>query len=281
MRIMDKNLHKMKKILLSFFVGVIAALNIASVDVEAEAPTTHVVMKYDSQNRVTGRFVYNNKGYLYESRLYNPSTKKLTALRYFYKNTGRMNSKRTYNAKGKLTRFDSWYNVSSRSQSLGRKARSVIYDSKGKIDREIAYTKSGRAKSVGKFIEPIKRGLSKITSRFGGRRRHTGLDMSLGRKGGQPIYAANSGKVVKVVKHSNRGYGHYVIIDHGNGVKSLYGHMKKVSVRKGQNIWKNQKIGTIGRTGIATGYHVHFEYRKKNKKKNPKKYLKKAIYYKR
>lgn len=282
---MSKYVNLVKKSLLVFFISLVSILNIGSVGVDAitaQAEETHTETKYDSQNRVTGKFVYNDKGYLYESRLYNPNTKKLTALRYFYKNTGRMSSRRLYNTAGKIKSFDAWYNVKSRAQSLGRKSHTIIYDKNGKkIYKEIAYTSSGKVKAVGSYIEPIKKGRSKITSGFGGARRHTGLDMSLGRRGGQPIYAANAGRVVKAVKHSNRGYGHYVVIDHGNGIKTLYGHMKKVKVHKGQKVWKNQKIGTIGRTGIATGYHVHFEYRKKNKARNPKKYMRRATYFQR
>jgi murein DD-endopeptidase MepM/ murein hydrolase activator NlpD len=297
MQKMNKNLQKMdknllKKILIVLFIGVGLLLNIDNINNEnnmykttaVESPGTHTVMKYDSRNRVTGKFIYNNKGYLYESRIYNPDTKKLKALRYFYRDTGRINSARIFNSQGKVTRLNTWYNVKSRKEQVGKKAHSIIYDCKHKkIAKEIAYAPNGKVKPVGRFIEPIKNGKRSVSSGFGGARQHTGLDLAYNSGGStfnKPIYASNSGRVVEVDKTSNVGYGHHVIIDHGNGIRTLYGHMNKVNVHEGQIVWKNEKIGTIGSTGNSTGPHVHFEYRKKiNQFLNPIKYIRRAVYY--
>lgn len=79
---------------------------------------------------------------------------------------------------------------------------------------------------------------------------------------GTPIYASAAGTViVSKVGGWNGGYGNYVVIDHGNGTQTLYSHMSSDSVSIGQSVSRGQKIGTVGKTGEATGYHLHFEVR--------------------
>lgn len=79
---------------------------------------------------------------------------------------------------------------------------------------------------------------------------------------GTPIYAAAGGTViVSKVGGYNGGYGNYVVIDHGNGTQTLYAHMSTDSVSIGEAVSKGERIGTVGITGEATGYHLHFEVR--------------------
>jgi len=79
---------------------------------------------------------------------------------------------------------------------------------------------------------------------------------------GSPIYAAAGGTViVSRVGGWNGGYGNYVVIDHGNGVQTLYAHMTTDAVSVGETVTRGQSIGTVGNTGQATGYHLHFEVR--------------------
>lgn len=281
---MDKK--HMDKVLLSFAIGLIGILGISKVAVEATSDTpegSYTVTKYNIENDETSKFMYNKEGKLYESKVYYPGSKKVKTLKYFYQNTGKLNSLRTYDKNGKVNRFDSWYNVNNHKEKIGEKAHSIVYDKKQhKIAKEIAFTEKGKVKAVGKFIEPIKRGKLSITSGFGSGRAHTGIDMAYSGGGntyGKPIYASNAGKVVTVEKHSNAGYGHYVVIDHGNGIRTLYGHMSKVNVHVGQIVWKNQKIGAIGTTGMSTGPHIHFEYRKHNIPINGINLIKRAIFY--
>ena len=95
---------------------------------------------------------------------------------------------------------------------------------------------------------------------------HTGMDFSA--KKGTPIYATGDGEILEAVKRAN-GYGNHVIIDHGYGYKTLYGHMRKYIVKKGQKVKRGEIIGYVGSTGTSTGPHLHYEVHKNGKKINP------------
>ena len=92
-----------------------------------------------------------------------------------------------------------------------------------------------------------------------------------------PIWAAADGVVVKASSGTwGGGYGNHVIIDHGNGLQTLYGHMEYLSVSVGDHVTQGQVIGKMGRTGNVrgrTGIHVHFEVRLNGVKKNPSAYF--------
>lgn len=98
------------------------------------------------------------------------------------------------------------------------------------------------------------------------RKMHTGNDFTA--RTGTPIYATGDG-VVKVVETKYRGYGKKVIIDHGFGYQTLYAHMSKFSVKKGQKIKRGEIIGYVGNTGSSTAPHLHYEVIYKGKKVNP------------
>jgi murein DD-endopeptidase MepM/ murein hydrolase activator NlpD len=78
---------------------------------------------------------------------------------------------------------------------------------------------------------------------------------------GKPVVAAASGTVVTAVVGSKKSYGQYVVIDHGNGESSLYGHLDSVLVAVGQAVQAGTQLGTVGETGNASGPHLHFEER--------------------
>ena len=83
-----------------------------------------------------------------------------------------------------------------------------------------------------------------------------------------PVVAADAGKVVLMEKQ-RFGYGWHVILDHGNGYQTLYGHMSDIYVSVGQNVSKGSVIGKMGSTGRSTGPHLHFEIRKNGALLNP------------
>ena len=101
---------------------------------------------------------------------------------------------------------------------------------------------------------------TKITSKFGPRRRrmHNGLDVKV--YIGDTIRAAFSGKV-RMVKYERRGYGQYVVIRHENGLETIYGHLSKQLVKEDQYVEAGEVIGLGGNTGRSTGSHLHFETR--------------------
>lgn len=108
----------------------------------------------------------------------------------------------------------------------------------------------------GHFIWPVPNS-RKISSQFGyrGREFHPAIDIPA--PIGTPIVAADAGTVV----HASRdgGYGLFIIIDHGNGVRTSYGHCSKILVSVGQKVYQGQQIGNVGSTGRSTGAHCHFE----------------------
>lgn len=89
---------------------------------------------------------------------------------------------------------------------------------------------------------------------------------------GTPIVASDSG-FVAVVRYSNVSYGNTVIIDHGNGFQTLYSHFSVIYVEVGQSVAKGEVLGLCGRTGKATGPHLHFEIIKDGIRRNPLAYL--------
>ncbi len=95
---------------------------------------------------------------------------------------------------------------------------------------------------------------------------HTGIDFTA--PTGTLIQATGNGKVVKVL-HKRTGYGTHVVIDHGFGYQTLYGHMSSVSVKVGQKVVRGQNIGKVGNTGTSTAPHLHYEVHHLGKKVNP------------
>lgn len=86
-------------------------------------------------------------------------------------------------------------------------------------------------------------------------RPHTGTDIGAGM--GAPVWASQGGTVI--LAEYNGGYGNCVILDHGNGIKTLYGHMSSIMVGQGQSVSQGTQIGRVGSTGNSTGPHLHFE----------------------
>lgn len=112
-----------------------------------------------------------------------------------------------------------------------------------------------------------------ITSRFGLRSRdnHKGLDIASSY--GSTIYAAAAGTVTTSEYGYNGGYGNYVIISHGNGVQTLYGHCSSLIVSEGEYVEQGQAIARVGSTGESTGNHLHFEVRVSGVAQDPQNYV--------
>jgi murein DD-endopeptidase MepM/ murein hydrolase activator NlpD len=118
------------------------------------------------------------------------------------------------------------------------------------------------AYSTGSFVFPVA-SYSYISSRFGQRvhpitgvlKNHNGMDIASNM--GTSVYAADGGKVVLAEWYG--GYGNCIMIDHGNGYKTLYGHLSYIGVKSGQAVNQGDVIGQVGSTGNSTGPHLHFE----------------------
>lgn len=115
----------------------------------------------------------------------------------------------------------------------------------------------------------------KLSSRFGprGRRYHFGIDIPAPK--GTPIKAAADGLVLVSANNMKgySGYGRIVIIEHGNGIRTLYAHNSKNIAKSGACIRAGEIIAEVGSTGRSTGNHLHFEVRQNGKAVNPLNYL--------
>ncbi len=124
-------------------------------------------------------------------------------------------------------------------------------------------------------IQPVSnRRLTRIASGFGTRidpvykvpKMHAGLDFTAPQ--GTPIYATANGRI-KTADYNSGGYGNHVVIDHGYGYETLYGHMVRIKARRGQSVKRGEIIGYVGSTGKSTGPHCHYEVHKNGRKLNP------------
>ena len=98
---------------------------------------------------------------------------------------------------------------------------------------------------------------------------HTGID--IGAPMGADIFSSESGTVIYAGWLG--AYGNAVVVDHGGGISTLYGHMSRISVREGQSVGFQDKVGDVGSTGWSTGPHLHFEVRKNGEPVDPWNYL--------
>jgi murein DD-endopeptidase MepM/ murein hydrolase activator NlpD len=124
-------------------------------------------------------------------------------------------------------------------------------------------------------IQPVSNSdLKRVASGFGYRidpiyktpRFHAGLDFTAPQ--GTPIYATANG-VAKIAGNAGNGYGNYVVINHGYGYETLYGHMYRVKVKAGERLRRGDVIGYVGSTGKSTGPHCHYEVHKNGQRIDP------------
>ncbi len=132
--------------------------------------------------------------------------------------------------------------------------------------------KGGKASlgATGRMIWPAR---GRVVSRFGYRRHplwggthfHTGVD--IGAPYGDPVRSADGGEVI--FSGWWDGYGKAIVVDHGKGIATVYGHLARIYVEAGQRIEKGQILGLVGSTGFSTGPHLHFEVRRNGRPINP------------
>ena len=124
-------------------------------------------------------------------------------------------------------------------------------------------------------IQPVaNKDLTRVASGYGWRihpiykteKMHTGMDFTS--PVGTEIHATGNGVIGKI-EMDGRGYGNNVIVNHGYGYETLYGHMSKIAVRSGQKVKRGDLIGYVGNSGTSTGPHLHYEVRKNGNPVNP------------
>jgi murein DD-endopeptidase MepM/ murein hydrolase activator NlpD len=124
-------------------------------------------------------------------------------------------------------------------------------------------------------IQPIpNKNLKRVASGFGyrvdpiykTRKMHKGIDFTAPK--GTKVYATGDG-VVKKIEHARWGYGSHIVISHGYGYTTLYGHLSRINVKPGQKVTRGQLIGLVGSTGKSTGPHLHYEVAKNGTEVNP------------
>ncbi len=124
-------------------------------------------------------------------------------------------------------------------------------------------------------IQPISnKNLKRMASGYGyrihpiykTRRMHWGMDFTA--PTGTEIHSTGDGKI-KIAKHSKKGYGYHVIVDHGYGYETIYAHMSKIAVKTGQKVNRGDLLGYVGNTGLSTAPHLHYEVHKNGNKVNP------------
>lgn len=123
--------------------------------------------------------------------------------------------------------------------------------------------------------------VGRITSSFGEREDpfngegafHTGIDIATSY--GDPVRAAADGVVLKAA--FGNGYGREIVVDHGSGIQTLYGHLSGFAVTAGEQVKRGQVIGYVGTSGHSTGPHLHYEVRIRDTPVNPHKYLRETM----
>ena len=160
---------------------------------------------------------------------------------------------------------------------LGKTSRQV----KGRFQRQLeSMRQTDRAEKAApektapaarRFVSPFA-AAREITSLYGLRngRQHRGIDIAA--PVGTPVRSAAAGRV-ETVGHDENGYGRYIIIDHGRGMKTLYAHLQSTNLRRGQHVQSGDTVALSGDSGRSTGPHLHFEVRVNDKAADPLKYL--------
>lgn len=179
----------------------------------------------------------------------------------------------------KYAAFESYENaelLKSASERMDRISKQIYIQSKS-FDEvvRLARNKEKLMASIPAVMPINQKDLAHVvTSGFGWRTHpiyktqefHPGMDFAADQ--GTPIYATGDGTVLRA-DNLAQGYGNHVVVDHGFGYQTLYGHMSKIAARAGQKVTRGQLIGYVGSTGLSTAPHVHYEVIKGGEKVNP------------
>ena len=162
------------------------------------------------------------------------------------------------------------------SEDTIKQAKEKLEESLNAKVAEINKQKEIDSKTInGVYIASVPVSNGHITSRFGSResiRNHTHKGIDIAASYGTDIKAVADG-TIEYASYNSGGYGNLVIIDHGNGIKTYYGHCSKLCVSVGQKVNAGDLIAKVGSTGNSTGNHCHFEIRVNGSQIDPQKYV--------
>jgi murein DD-endopeptidase MepM/ murein hydrolase activator NlpD len=174
-----------------------------------------------------------------------------------------------------LEGFDNSKLVIETTKKIEILTKQIVIQSKSLDEIERLASEKEKLLSAIPSIQPIKNNdLTRMASGYGfrtdpfnkSRRMHWGMDFTAPRN--TPIYAASDGKVIRADSRSS-GYGKHIRIDHGFGYLTLYAHLNKYNVKRGQKVKKGDIIGYVGSTGRSQAPHLHYEVQKDKKRVNP------------
>ena len=178
-----------------------------------------------------------------------------------------------------LEGFDNSKLVIETTKKIEILTKQIVIQSKSLDEIERLASEKEKLLSAIPSIQPIKKSdLTRMASGYGyrndpfnkSRKMHSGMDFTAPR--GTPVYAASDGKIIRADSRST-GYGKHIRIDHGFGYITLYAHLNKYNVKRGQKVKKGDVIGFVGSTGRSQAPHLHYEVQIDKKRVNPINYF--------
>lgn len=203
---------------------------------------------------------------------------------------GKSGAKKAAQAKIVSQNVDNYDQYAAVMSALGLKRFDSLYSSGGKLPKDsglntginVNRSSASQKTSSAGFVNPTTASNSVVTSGYGGRNavktstgysstNHDGIDIggTGGNLDGQAADSIGSGKVIQV-GYEEKGYGNYVVVDHGNGYTSLYGHLQKATVKQGDTVSAGQQVGVIGSTGSSSAPHLHLRVHKNGQSIDPR-----------
>lgn len=203
---------------------------------------------------------------------------------------GKSGAKKAAQAKIVSQNVDNYDQYAAVMSALGLKRFDSLYSSGGKLPKDsglntginVNRSSASQKTSSAGFVNPTTASNSVVTSGYGGRNAvktstgysstdHDGIDIggTGGNLNGQAADSIGGGKVTEVGYDEN-GYGNYVVVDHGNGYTSLYGHLQKATVKQGDTVSAGQQVGVIGSTGSSSAPHLHLRVYKNGQSIDPR-----------
>lgn len=203
---------------------------------------------------------------------------------------GKSGAKKAAQAKIVSQNVDNYDQYAAVMSALGLKKFDSLYTSGGKLPKDsglntginVNRSSASQKTSSAGFVNPTTASNSVVTSGYGGRNavktskgysstNHDGIDIggTGGNLNGQAADSIGGGKVTEVGYDEN-GYGNYVVVDHGDGYTSLYGHLQKATVKQGDTVSAGQQVGVIGSTGSSSAPHLHLRVHKNGQSIDPR-----------